>query len=232
MHKLVLIPCTSTARRALTLSLAFFGAGLAWSAEPSRPTAPVVILDFAMTGAEARSGDELASRACIASPGSPQATSEDAKNLADAVGAGLPSIVVDALSQQLTSRGSRSVYRDLGTAPADALVIAGCIVRADPGDPAKRLVGMNLGASKLAARVRIYRSGPQPVLLDEFDTEVEGVNKAPPLGPIGLLVHGVKERHQTLPADAEKVAWLPMIVSMTSVFGRPTPVVRRSPGNT
>jgi len=194
--------------RALALALVLCEAGLARGAEPSRSTAPVVILDFAVAGVEARIGDELTSRACVASPGSPPATSEDAKNLADAVGSGLPAIVVDALSQQLTLRGSRRVYRDLETAPADALVIAGCIVRADPGDPAKRLVGMNLGASKLSTHVRIYRSGEQPVLMDEFDMEVEGANKAPPLGPIGLLVHGVKERHQTLPADAEKVAGL------------------------
>ena len=122
MHEMVRIPLRSTAMRALALALVLCEAGLARGAEPSRSTPPVVILDVAVTGVEARSGDELNSRACVASPGAPPATSEDAKNLADAVGSGLPSIVVDALSQQLTLRGSRSVYRDLETAPADALV--------------------------------------------------------------------------------------------------------------
>ena len=190
------------------LSLVLCGAGLAWGAEPSTPKAPVVVLDFAVTGVEVRTGDDLASQACVAKPGSPPAAAEDAKNLVDAVGTGLPSKVVDMLSEQLTAHGDRSVYRDLDKAPADALVIAGCIVHADPGDPAKRLVGMNLGASKLSTHVRVYRSGPQPVLMDEFDTEVEGANKGPPLGPIGLIVHGIKESHQTLPADAEKLAGL------------------------
>ncbi len=109
---------------------------------------------------------------------------------------------------------------DLQSAPPGALIIASCIVRADPGDPAKRLVGLGMGASVLAVRVQVYRSlQPGPDLIGEFDTEVQGENKLPPIGPVGLAVHGIRGRKLNLKADADKLAKLIAARVLTGQFG-------------
>jgi hypothetical protein len=42
--------------------------------------------------------------------------------------------------------------------------------------------------------------------LQEFDVSVKAGNLLPPLGPAGVVLHGVKETRQTLNADAKKLA--------------------------
>lgn len=42
--------------------------------------------------------------------------------------------------------------------------------------------------------------------VDAFDIEVKGGNLLPPVGPIGLALHAARDSHQTLSADARKVA--------------------------
>src|SRR5258707_3791685 len=93
---------------------------------------------------------------------------------------------------------------DASTIPIGSLVISGCITRADAGNAAGRMVGMNLGTSYLAAHVRILsemRSGL--VGLDEFDVQAKGGKVLPPIGPIRLAAHAASERRETLSADAQ-----------------------------
>ena len=105
--------------------------------------------------------------------------------------------------------GGPTVYNNLQDAPRGSLIIAGCIVRADPGDPAKRLLGVGLGASVLSVHAQVYRSVQADLdQIGEFDTEVEGENKLPPIGPIGLAVHGIRGLKLTLAGDADKLAKL------------------------
>ena len=44
------------------------------------------------------------------------------------------------------------------------------------------------------------------MLLDEFDVQAKGGKALPPIGPIGLAAHAASERHETLSADAKKLA--------------------------
>ena len=111
--------------------------------------------------------------------------------------------VLDALSKKM----SVTLQPDLQTIPLGSLVISGCITRADGGNAAERLVGMNLGTSYLGAHVWLLsetRSGLVP--LDEFDVQKKGGKVLPPIGPIGLAAHAASERKETLSADAKKLA--------------------------
>jgi hypothetical protein len=91
--------------------------------------------------------------------------------------------------------------------PVGALVISGCITRANGGKAAERLAGLNLGSSHLEAHVKVLsrtETGYLPV--DEFDVQAKGGKLLPPLGPVGLATHAVAERRETLSADAKKLA--------------------------
>jgi len=168
---------------------------------PHRGSTGVVVLPFAALGAAA----PPASRACV-TQGSPP-TAQDLNALAAAVDSGLASQLADELAAHLRADSRLTVYGGGQVAPSDALTIAGCILRADPGDPAKRMVGLGMGASVLSVHVQVYRGGQTGLeLVDEFDTQVQGENKLPPIGPIGLAVHGIRGRTLTLKADADKVA--------------------------
>jgi hypothetical protein len=119
--------------------------------------------------------------------------------------------VLDAITEELQKRLSKKasvmLQPDPNTIPVGSLVISGCVTRADAGNAAERLVGMNLGTSYLAAHVRVLsetRSGLVP--LDEFDIQTKGGKVLPPIGPIGLAAHAASERHETLSADAKKLA--------------------------
>ena len=119
--------------------------------------------------------------------------------------------VLDAIEEELQKKLSKKMSvildADASTIPIGSLVISGCITRADAGNAAGRMVGMNLGTSYLAAHVRILsemRSGLVP--LDEFDVQAKGGKALPPIGPIGLAAHAASERRETLSADAKKLA--------------------------
>ncbi len=121
-------------------------------------------------------------------------------NALDAAAAsGLPAQLSQAVARQLNAQ----VLEHVEDAPAAALVVTGCIQRAEAGDAVKRLVGLNMGASTLAAHVQLYRGGR---LVRQFDVVVTGANKTPPIGPVGLAVHGVRGLHETLGADATKLS--------------------------
>jgi hypothetical protein len=120
--------------------------------------------------------------------------------------------VLDAIGEELQKKLSKKkmsvmLEPDPNTIPVGSLVISGCITRADGGNAAGRLVGMNLGTSHLAAHVRILsetRSGLVPS--DEFDVQAKGGKILPPIGLIGLAGHAASERRETLSADAKKLA--------------------------
>ena len=115
--------------------------------------------------------------------------------------------ITEELEKKLSKEMSVMLQPDPNMIPVGSLVISGCITRADAGNPAERLVGMNLGTSYLAAHVRLLsetRSGLVP--LDEFDVKTKGGKVLPPIGPIGLAVHAASERKETLSADAKKLA--------------------------
>jgi hypothetical protein len=91
--------------------------------------------------------------------------------------------------------------------PVGALVIGGCITRAHAGNSAARLVGMNVGASRLAVHVIAQtktRDGWHPV--DTFDMQVKGGDLLPPLGPVGFAVHAIRDPHQNLTSDGTRLA--------------------------
>jgi hypothetical protein len=119
--------------------------------------------------------------------------------------------LADSVTQELSKELAKNklpVIVDPQDAPAaGSLVFTGCFVGADPGSATKRLFGMGLGASHLLAHVRVFyvgTSGPVPV--DEFDMAVKGSQKLPPLGAGGLAFNAASEKHETLPADAKRLA--------------------------
>ncbi len=127
--------------------------------------------------------------------------------------AGLPvdPKVLDAISNELQKRLSKKMSvttdADPNTIPVGALVVSGCITRADPGNPAKRLIGMNLGTSYLDAHVKVLvKKEAGFVPLGEFDVQAQGGKKLPPIGAIGLAAHAAAERRETLSADATRLA--------------------------
>jgi hypothetical protein len=119
--------------------------------------------------------------------------------------------LADGVTKELSKKLAKKmpvIYALPPAVPAGgSLVFTGCFVGADPGNAAKRLVGVGLGASHLSAHVRVFyvgASGPVPV--DEFDLAVKGSNKLPPLGPAGLTFNAVSEKRETLRADAKHLA--------------------------
>jgi hypothetical protein len=172
------------------------------SAKPS-----VVILPFSVLGHEGASALPLPSNPCAASSDTSPPTQNEAQALNAALASGLPGKLTNTTAQQLGAQDRMNVYKRLQDAPASALIVAGCVQRADPGNAAERVVGMNLGASVLAAHVQLYRRDQSQLqLVREFDVEVTGVNKLPPIGPVGLAVHGVRGMHETLGADVAKLS--------------------------
>src|SRR5262245_51174162 len=93
------------------------------------------------------------------------------------------------------------------TIPVGSLVITGCILKAEKGSSAGRMIGMNVGASRLSAHVVIFSKAEADFTpVDSFDLQVKGGSVLPPLGPIGFAAHAVMQPSQTLSADARKLA--------------------------
>lgn len=72
---------------------------------------------------------------------------------------------------------------------------------------AGRMVGFNLGASRLNAHVVFLSKGETGFTpVTSFDLKVKGRILLPPLGPYGVAVHAVRQPRLTLSADARKLA--------------------------
>jgi hypothetical protein len=119
--------------------------------------------------------------------------------------------LVETINKELTHRLSKKL--PVAIAPADAtinpgtLVFTGCLTTINGGNAVERMVGFRLGSSHLSAHVRVMLQTKTALTpLQEFDVSVKAGNLLPPLGPAGVVLHGVKEARQTLNADAKKLA--------------------------
>jgi hypothetical protein len=115
--------------------------------------------------------------------------------------------ITDELQKRLAKTMSVMVNPSPHSIPPGALIISGCITRATKGNAAGRLIGMNVGASRLAVHVVILSKTIHGTsLVDTFEIKVKGGNLLPPLGPVALGVHVAMGFRQTLSADARKLA--------------------------
>jgi hypothetical protein len=119
--------------------------------------------------------------------------------------------ILDAISREMEARLRKKMFvmlnPDPTTIPVGALVISGCITKANGGNGASRLIGMNVGASYLGVHVvALSRTKEDWNPMDAFDLQVKGGDVLPPLGPMGLAVHAARDTHQSLSADAKKLA--------------------------
>ncbi len=174
------------------------------SAEPGSQPRTAVILRFAVESEPANDTSALSEQACPASAAAASSTTPTPSVTVD------PNIL-DTISEQMQAKLSKkmSVMVDPNPTaiPIGALTISGCIMNANGGNAAKRLIGMNMGASRLAVHVVALsrtKDGWSPI--DNFDIQVKGGDVLPPLGPAGLALHLAKDPHQNLSADAKKLA--------------------------
>lgn len=197
---------TYTVAAALAASIGLCATAFAQDTSPARHT-DVVVLPFAVAGQGRTVEESLSFRACAAS-GSAPAKTQDSDSLKAAAEGELPAQLKSALLRELEEKGLH-IDEQAKLAPPESLIVAGCIRQADPGDAAQRLLGMNMGASVLSAHVQLYRSSSTSAqLVSEFDAQATGVNKLPPIGPVGLAVRAIKADNETLAADAGKLAKL------------------------
>jgi Domain of unknown function (DUF4410) len=122
-----------------------------------------------------------------------------------------PQKLIDTITAELEKKLAKKMDTRIGQ-PADepatgTLVLAGCLTTIDPGNAVKRMAGMNLGASHLAAHVVVQlKTDDGLVAVKEFDATAEGSRKLPPLGVVGVATHAAAERKETLDADAKRLA--------------------------
>ena len=134
-------------------------------------------------------------------------TSDPNNNLADTNSQKL----IDTISAELQKKLAKKMDARIGQ-PGDelapgTLVLAGCLTTIDPGNAAKRMAGMNLGASHIAAHVVVQlKTEDALVAVKEFDAAARGSRALPPLSVVGVATHAAAERKETLSADAKRLA--------------------------
>jgi hypothetical protein len=179
-----------------------------YSSEPGSQPKIAVVLRFAVESEPAtNTSSALSAQACpqtSAAAASPTGATPSKSETVDPK-------VLDAISDELLKKLSKKMSVIANPAPSaipvGALVISGCITRANGGNAATRLIGMNVGASHLDVHVVALsktKDGWSPV--DNFDIQVKGADVLPPLGPVGMAVHAARDTQQGLSADAKKVA--------------------------
>ena len=119
--------------------------------------------------------------------------------------------LTDAVSAELQKKLAKKMDARIGTSTdqptAGTLVLAGCFIKIDPGNAAKRMAGMNMGSSHLGAHVVAkIKTADGLVTYKEFDALAKGGKILPPLGPVGVATHAAAERRETLVADAKRLA--------------------------
>ena len=188
----------------LTAALVATSVSGAYAPSPDRSA---VILRFAVASDPHPDFATLPAQACLQSTPVPRTGSDSTARVDLKVDPQILDAIANELQTRLSKKMPVTMDTDPKTIPLGALVISGCITRADPGDAKGRLIGMGLGMSHLEAHVKILskrEAGFVPV--DEFDVQAQGGKVLPPLGPIGLAAHAVAEPHETLSADAVKLA--------------------------
>src|SRR6201985_2502705 len=122
-----------------------------------------------------------------------------------------PQKLIDTISAELQKKLAKKMETRIGQ-PTDqlatgTLLLAGCLTTIDPGNAAKRMAGMNLGASHLAAHVGVQlKTEDALVAVKEFDATAKGSRALPPLSVVGVATHAAAERKETLNADAKRLA--------------------------
>ncbi len=183
------------------------------AAHAQEPTAPApatpttaAILRFGVQGSANQNVSALSVKSCpvVVGPVSDaQGTTPDPIKVDPAI--------LDQISLKMNERLSKKMTVLVDPAESDiplgAMVISGCITRANAGNAATRLVGANVGSSHLSVHVIALRKTQDGFhAFDDFALDVKGGDLLPPLGPIGLAVHAARDRRQTLSADAGKIA--------------------------
>jgi hypothetical protein len=111
------------------------------------------------------------------------------------------------LQKKLAKKMTASVAQPGEQPKPGTLVFAGCLTTVEAGNAAERMAGFNLGASHLGAHVVVARqTDGESHMVQEFDVSVKGGTLLPPLGPIGLVTHALREMRETLTADAKRLA--------------------------
>jgi hypothetical protein len=171
---------------------------------PQQRTA--VVLRFAVESQPVTDAAALSAQACPQSSSDASASAAaQPKNLI--VDPKILDEISDEMQKRLAKKMTVMVNPDPKDIPMGAFVLSGCITRANGGNSAERLVGLNLGASHLGVHVVVLsrtKDGWDPK--DTFDVQVKSGDILPPLGPIGLAAHAARDTRQTLSEDAKKVA--------------------------
>lgn len=95
---------------------------------------------------------------------------------------------------------------DTSSIPVGGLIVSGCIVNAEKGNAAKRIIGLGWGASRLGAHVVLLsKTKTGFTTVDSFDLQVKGRSLTPPT-PVTVAAHAARSRTQTLSADGKKLA--------------------------
>ena len=119
--------------------------------------------------------------------------------------------VLNAISAEMQKRLEKRSFvlvdPNPSAIPVGSTVISGCITGAKSGNAGARLIGMNLGASRLSVHViALSKTRDGWTSVDTFDIHVKGGDLLPPLGPAVLVLHAVRDPHQKLSNDATKLA--------------------------
>jgi Domain of unknown function (DUF4410) len=174
---------------------------------PSTPQRSAAVFRFAIASEPVATPATLSQQACLQN-NKAGSTGNAANSQADLkVDPELVDLIALELQKRLSKKMEVTMDPDPKAIPVGALVITGCITRADPGNATGRLIGMTMGTSHLNAHVKVLSkraNGFVPV--DEFDAQAKGGKILPPIGPVGLAAHAVAEHRETLSADATKLA--------------------------
>jgi len=171
------------------------------SVQPGSQPRTAVVLRFAVQSQPLTDAAALSAQAC------PQSAANATPPKSFTVDPTILDKITDELQKRLAKKMIVMVNPDPQSIPVGALVISGCITRANAGNAVTRLVGMTVGSSDLGVHVVALartKDGWNPV--DTFDLQVKGGDLLPPLGPIGLAAHAARDTRQTLSADAKKLA--------------------------
>jgi hypothetical protein len=177
------------------------------SSKPESQPQTAVVLRFAVESQPMTDTSVLSAQACPQTSAAAESPTTDTSSKSVTV----DPRILDTISGEMETRLRKKMFvmlnPDPTAIPVGALVISGCITNANGGNAASRLIGMNVGASHLGVHVVALsrtKDGWNPI--DTFDIQVKGGDVLPPLGPAMLAMHAAKDTHQTLSADAKKLA--------------------------
>jgi hypothetical protein len=174
--------------------------GMAVAEKPPVPTdsaTQALILPFAVAS-DAAATPGASGDACPKTPGN-DLDATNSQKLIDAV--------TTELQKQLAKKMETRTGQPGEEVAPGTLILAGCLTTVDPGNAVKRMAGMDLGASELAAHVVVQmKTADALVAVREFDATAKGAKKMPPLSMVGLATHAAAERKETLSADAKRLA--------------------------